>query len=522
MASTSDKPVHAPSEKHTLDEVLKSLQDLVRNDLNSVPTAPAKSRIKAAKIAAGDTYHAGEVIDELAASLAVLADQDKDPTAPTPGDTHAHTPSSAASTQPKLSPDSETTLEIAAESIDPVAPAEASPSISEPIPEPHAPTPEILAEAIENIAAPPEPAAPDPLAALDEETIDFGDDSTADPGFDGKSSRAADSALNDDQIVPTAASDAEPISPSHDSESAMTDRPSDVPEPSADEPRAEILSSDELESPNLELESIAVDLGDLGETIAPVAATDPISSDDAIIPVSNFEAPSNELDFLPAIELDAAAADTPPAVDRSPQSAEAEQAARTAAPESAPSAAARADKLTTAKSSPDTGAVKTVAPNRSDRAPDPSPSTHKPKPAKTASADGIKRAITGGVQQVLPLAPASPPDAPTAASAPRTPTIPLNEPSVEADGQSSDSEWDDIPILENAVDLKSAGEGSVVLTTEQARRAVIKVVARLNVELRRAGKRSLNTAVITRLAQLLQEELAPARANVDNKPVKKR
>ena len=33
MPTVDHKPKHKPSEKHTLDEVLKSLQDLIRNDL---------------------------------------------------------------------------------------------------------------------------------------------------------------------------------------------------------------------------------------------------------------------------------------------------------------------------------------------------------------------------------------------------------------------------------------------------------------------------------------------------------
>ena len=37
---TDDTPKHKPQKKHTLDEVLKSLQDLIRNDLISAPPAP--------------------------------------------------------------------------------------------------------------------------------------------------------------------------------------------------------------------------------------------------------------------------------------------------------------------------------------------------------------------------------------------------------------------------------------------------------------------------------------------------
>ena len=46
----------------------------------------------------------------------------------------------------------------------------------------------------------------------------------------------------------------------------------------------------------------------------------------------------------------------------------------------------------------------------------------------------------------------------------------------------------------------------------------IQVAARLNVELRRSGKRTLSSDIITRLARMLQETLAQSPSNVDNKP----
>jgi hypothetical protein len=80
---------------------------------------------------------------------------------------------------------------------------------------------------------------------------------------------------------------------------------------------------------------------------------------------------------------------------------------------------------------------------------------------------------------------------------------------------------DNIPLLQDVIDAvetlapRAAPTG---LSTEQARRMAIQVAARLNVELRRSGKRALGTDVITRLARMLQETLAQSPPNVDNKP----
>ena len=73
---TDEKPKHKPQKKRTLEEVLKSLQDLIRTDLMSSPTArklghPSDPAESAAPVSADepDTFHAAlqklnEVITE--------------------------------------------------------------------------------------------------------------------------------------------------------------------------------------------------------------------------------------------------------------------------------------------------------------------------------------------------------------------------------------------------------------------------------------------------------------------------
>ncbi|MHB8453639.1 MAG: hypothetical protein ACYDDO_02855 [Acidiferrobacterales bacterium] len=97
-----------------------------------------------------------------------------------------------------------------------------------------------------------------------------------------------------------------------------------------------------------------------------------------------------------------------------------------------------------------------------------------------------------------------------------------------------DLNWDDIPVLENAIDLafetripvpaieaprhKTEPKSEPGLAASGAHRLAIQAAARLNLELRKSGKRGLNTAVVTRLAQILEETLAQGTANMENSP----
>jgi hypothetical protein len=103
-----------------------------------------------------------------------------------------------------------------------------------------------------------------------------------------------------------------------------------------------------------------------------------------------------------------------------------------------------------------------------------------------------------------------------------TPTIAATPAAVE------EINWDDIPVLEEAVDLAeemdaegaAPGAGAAASTTlppaDAARRLAIQVAARLNVELRKSGQGGLNSDIITRLARLLQEALAKGTPNMEN------
>lgn len=85
---------------------------------------------------------------------------------------------------------------------------------------------------------------------------------------------------------------------------------------------------------------------------------------------------------------------------------------------------------------------------------------------------------------------------------------------------------DSIPVLTDAVvfpDLAGeiAAEAPAQIeaplpSPDRARDIAIQVAARLNIEMRKSGRRGLNTPAIIRLAQLLRDALAQAQPNMDN------
>ena len=153
----------------------------------------------------------------------------------------------------------------------------------------------------------------------------------------------------------------------------------------------------------------------------------------------------------------------------------------------------------------------------------------------------------GGLQQELPyLDPLSPepgvhqpgaavPDIPPAGAATDTdshspPDVSASPLAVAAPAAPEEVNWDDIPVLEEAVEMLEETEtneaGRVVggpaatnlPSTDAARRLAIQVAARLNVELRKSGQAGLSSDIITRLARLLQEALAKGASNMENSP----
>jgi len=105
-------------------------------------------------------------------------------------------------------------------------------------------------------------------------------------------------------------------------------------------------------------------------------------------------------------------------------------------------------------------------------------------------------------------------------------------------------DWEDVPVLEDAVYVPpeshpdsepgkpaiapDAGEPSAPVqlevplpSPEGAREIAIRAAARLNIELKRSGRRGLSNDVIIQLTRILRDSLAQAGANVDNTSQKK-
>ena len=136
--------------------------------------------------------------------------------------------------------------------------------------------------------------------------------------------------------------------------------------------------------------------------------------------------------------------------------------------------------------------------------------------------------FTTGLQQELPYLDGltlAPPESPPEPAAPALLSN-IPEPVPETTLTLSEENWDDIPVLEEAVELTDDIEADAALSgappatalpsASAARRLAIQVAARLNVELRKSGQTGLNSAIITQLAKMLEEALAKDAANMEN------
>lgn len=169
------------------------------------------------------------------------------------------------------------------------------------------------------------------------------------------------------------------------------------------------------------------------------------------------------------------------------------------------------------------------------------------RPPTQSAGDGVP---PGGLQQELPYLEA----APVAPSA--HPPAPEARADAAAAPTAGEINWDDIPVLVEAVELAEqndidaaghddTGDDEALPHREQAvhaepddlsaavdfvppaaslppadaaHRLAVQVAARLNLELRKSGQGGLNSDVITQLARLLEEALAKAAPNMENAP----
>jgi hypothetical protein len=113
--------------------------------------------------------------------------------------------------------------------------------------------------------------------------------------------------------------------------------------------------------------------------------------------------------------------------------------------------------------------------------------------------------------------------------APEPPTVPFATAAEPAAaqlepprGETAAFDFDDIPVLEDAIEhphehIVPPATIAHVLESPKLRQLAIRVVARLNIELRRGNERPLKARTVDRLQQILREELEALETNVENK-----
>lgn len=70
--------------------------------------------------------------------------------------------------------------------------------------------------------------------------------------------------------------------------------------------------------------------------------------------------------------------------------------------------------------------------------------------------------------------------------------------------------WEDVPVLNEIVVLPTDAVATAVPPPERAREIAVRVIAKLNIERRKAGNATLDPVIIDRLEQLLREALIAA------------
>jgi len=524
METTDPKYKHKPSEKHTLEEVLKSLQDLIRNDLldndrtaaEKSGSAPTPSEEKPPREHASPVREdfapvnpaAGPVnLDAVMRSLKDLVSNELN----VGGEPASVEESSPARTEDQgasenladefVPLDEELTFEESMEIVPPPLSAPTMPEIpgeisaemfSEPEAEPSSPVPvpeieatiapgtqhQLLLEEAPPSETEPEPSTPDlaPKLELEPET---GTDDIA-PGM------TRETAIQD---FPDTSGDALPTIDVEETfdENAYFE---------AEARQTEASSADKLETQEIILSALDTSLEP--ETAPPANGAAQIPAEN-IAPTSESESekPKIKLEIadesateyllnIPSVDFDVVELESP---HEEPLSST--QSIKTPAPADA----ILAQEITL---DPGPGAI-----------PPPSADT---KPGATPKAEGVRQGsrVHGPGDGKIPDTKTTPP-----ATDETHATAPGTEPATLETTESID--LDDIPVLHEVVAPPAGGAlvgGPVSPTTEpplpapdRARDIVVRAVAKLNVEMRKSGGTGLDTKTILRLQQLIRREL---------------
>ncbi|MFL6655327.1 MAG: hypothetical protein ACJ8KA_11090 [Sulfurifustis sp.] len=520
---SDDKLKHKPQTKHSLSEVLKSLQDLIRNDLVSAKAEPvAGSPVNRQKPAASPPTHEPDSLNEALERL---------------DDTITHNiiepVERARETPPEpLLPDEELEIEWENES-------------------------NSSAPSTETIEAAPPPASSDEtieLPSLEPEISDV----------DSKPEDAGNSALPEIEVElapPPADLAPEPVArtddvvehPSVSAARKVSGAQEELPfvAPSAEEnvPSLDLAPVDAtsleemtltLEAPELEGASAA----DASEPngAEPAKASESEASREARPPATSRELESRASPSAPAADKNSATtAGDPNVIEWIPPSL-AKPGAAKSAPSKAANAPAGAAPATSPKAPPQIAtpprktaqaepAKRPVEPTRlspAAKSPTREPTAKQPAaPERTSKpAPAPKTVPAGPTPLARPTAPsvkapaATPPSAVKAANPPSALKPPPGAKPVEspkpavkpAASKSVAPEQTEIPVLKEIAEL-AALSSTPLPQPGQARDIAIRVIARLNIERRKAGEMPLDIKTIERLQQYLAEALAKRALN---------
>ena len=525
---------HKPSPKHTLEEVLKSLQDLIRNDLLDTKSTAAKSEPgpgaddtaggpgpvnpaleksspeRAAPVRedfAPTTPGSGPVnLDAVMRSLKDLIHNELDtgeeaaPTAaaepetieapPPPPDTQRAQPATAEIAPEEYTPeefaplDEELTLDASVEAIPAPRPASALPELPGDIEQ------EMLAEP----EAEPEPTPPAPL-----ETTESVSPEKTTPGtqqelpFDAPPPPAVEARLPPREPAPAPPSGSEPAvvaeaAPKIDTQAPATVSPA---EPEAALPTIEVEENFDAagyfeSAPESAAATIAPEIQNaavgaetttpIPEPVPPVAAPPETRTILELAPEPTVE---NTL-TMPTVDFDTVGLPPPQQEPSAPL-----PAGETLAPES------EALAPVTEASAPEAATTAATA--------------EAPLAAETTSEPDTATAQTAAQDTTTPVAGAE--------AAPKTNTTTPSPPAANP----PPFNLDDIPVLKEVVAPPAGSTLQTVpltprdeprrLPPDRARDLVVRAVAKLNIEMRRSGGVGLDTKTILRLQQLIREEL---------------
>ena len=525
---------HKPSPKHTLEEVLKSLQDLIRNDLLDAKSAAAEPEsAPVADDAAGGSDRVSPTLERSPAEPVAPVREDFAPTTPQSGPVNLNAVMRSlkdlihneldTGEEPALATDAEPeTIEAPPPPLDAQhAPADAD----EPAPEEY--TPEAFAPLDDELTLDETAAAittPPPASALPELPGDIEQELIVEP---------------EPEPAPAAPVIIESVSPGKTTRGTQQELPFDVPPAPAVEARlpprepAPVSAPPSSPEPAVAAETVTPEIDNLAPATAssaePEAALPTIEVEENFDAAAYFEiAPESATTITP--EIQDAAVDTEK---------------MTLTPEPVPPVAPPLETKTALELATEPSVENTLTmpmvdfdtvdfQSSRDEPPAPPPAGDTPSPesvppaliAEASAPEAIPATETSA--QALPAAGTrsgsdtgpvelKPQDATTPATDVATKPEAATEPASPSAPSQAPFNLDDIPVLKEVV---APPAGSALLaeppasrtppprpSADRARDLVVRAVAKLNIEMRRTGGVGLDTKTILRLQQLIREEL---------------